>query len=87
MAAGSPQNKMPEDYAKSNGYADTVHFMDDGFPSGNFDRPGWKQMLSWIENGGIDMVIVKDDCVINALTPKSLENRHFLRIRAKFGAT
>ena len=54
------QKKMLEDYAKSNGYTNTVHFTDDGFSGGNFDRPGWKQMLSQIENGGIGTVIVKD---------------------------
>ena len=54
------QKKMLEDYAKSNGYTNTVHFTDDGFSGGNFDRPGWKQMLSRIENGDIGTVIVKD---------------------------
>ena len=56
------QKKMLEDYAKSNGYTNTVHFTDDGFSGGNFDRPGWKQMLSRIENGDIGTVIVKDEC-------------------------
>ena len=37
---------MLEDYAKSNGYTDLVHFTDDGYSGGNFDRPGWKEMLS-----------------------------------------
>ena len=54
------QKKMLEDYAKMNGYANTVHFTDDGFSGGNFDRPGWKQMVSRIENGSIGTVIVKD---------------------------
>ena len=54
------QKKMLEDYAKNNGYTNTVHFTDDGFSGGNFDRPGWKQMLSQIENGSIGTVIVKD---------------------------
>ena len=54
------QKKMLEDYAESNGYTNTVHFTDDGYSGGNFDRPGWKQMLSRIENGDIGTVIVKD---------------------------
>ncbi|TGX96765.1 DUF4368 domain-containing protein [Hominisplanchenecus murintestinalis] len=54
------QKKMLEDYAKNNGYTNTVHFMDDGFSGGSFERPGWKQMLSRIENGDIGTVIVKD---------------------------
>ena len=54
------QKKMLEDYAKNNGYTNTVHFTDDGFSGGSFERPGWKQMLSRIENGDISTVIVKD---------------------------
>lgn len=37
-----------------------VHFTDDRFSDSNFDRLGWMQMLSWIESGDIDTVIVKD---------------------------
>lgn len=54
------QKKMLEDYAKSNGYTDLVHFTDDGYSGGNFDRPGWKEMLWQIEDGSIGTVIVKD---------------------------
>ncbi|MFR7960517.1 MAG: DUF4368 domain-containing protein [Roseburia intestinalis] len=54
------QKKMLEDYAKSNGYTDLVHFTDDGYSGGNFDRPGWKKMLRQIEDGSIGAVIVKD---------------------------
>ncbi len=54
------QKKMLEDYAKNNGYTNTVHFTDDGFSGGSFERPGWKQMLSRIENGDVSTVIVKD---------------------------
>ncbi len=54
------QKKMLEDYAKNNGYTNTVHFTDEGFSGGSFERPGWKQMLSRIENGYIGTVIVKD---------------------------
>ena len=36
------QKKMLEDYAKSNGYNNLMHFTDDGYSGGNFDRPGWK---------------------------------------------
>lgn len=54
------QKKMLEDYAKSNGYTDLVHFTDDGYSGGNFDRPEWKEMLRQIEDGSIGAVIVKD---------------------------
>lgn len=54
------QKKMLEDYAHKNGYANTAHFTDDGFTGGNFDRPGWKQLISEIEAGKVGTVIVKD---------------------------
>ena len=54
------QKKMLEDYAKGNGYTDLVHFTDDGYSGGNFDRPRWKKMLRQIEDGSIGAVIVKD---------------------------
>ena len=54
------QKKMLEDYAKSNGYNNLMHFTDDGYSGGNFDRPGWKQLLRLIEEGKVATVIVKD---------------------------
>ncbi len=61
---GQQQHSQPEKDAgglcKNNGYTNTVHFTDDGFSGGSFERPGWKQMLSRIENGDIGTVIVKD---------------------------
>lgn len=54
------QKKMLEDYAHKNGYLNTVHFTDDGFSGGNFDRPGWKQLVAEIEAGKVGTIIVKD---------------------------
>ena len=54
------QKKMLEDYAHKNGYLNTVHFTDDGFTGGNFDRPGWKQLVTEIEAGKVGTIIVKD---------------------------
>jgi len=62
-------------------------FFDDGFTGRNFDRPGFQDMIAECRTGRIRCVIVKDDCVINARTPKPLENRHFLRNSAKFRTT
>ena len=54
------QKSMLEDYAAKNGFTNTVHFVDDGFTGGNFDRPRWKDMVSEIENGNVAVVISKD---------------------------
>jgi DNA invertase Pin-like site-specific DNA recombinase len=58
------QKKILEDYANHHGFGNILHISDDGYSGTNFDRPGWKQLLSEIEakNGGV--VIVKDmSCV------------------------
>ena len=35
-------------------------FIDDGYSGTNFDRPGFQEMIRFLENGGADCVIVKD---------------------------
>ena len=60
--SGSIQNQkaMLEDYATKHGFSNIVHFVDDGFTGGNFDRPDWKKLIVEIENGNVATVIVKD---------------------------
>lgn len=53
-------------------------YIDNGATGTNFHRPGFQQMLSDIEAGLINCVIVKDDCVIIEPTQKDLENRGFV---------
>ena len=45
------QKKMLEDYARNNGYTNLRHFTDDGWSGGNFDRPGWNDMMKGVEAG------------------------------------
>ena len=54
------QKTMLEDYAAKNGFTNTVHFVDDGYTGGNFDRPDWKRLVEEIENGNVATVISKD---------------------------
>lgn len=54
------QKQMLEDYASKNGFRNISHFSDDGFSGGNFDRPGWKRLISEIKAGKVGTVIVKD---------------------------
>ena len=54
------QKAMLEKYAAQNGFSNVVHFSDDGFSGGNFDRPDWKKLIEEIENGNVATVISKD---------------------------
>lgn len=74
-------SRMPE-FAE----AGVLEFCDDGWSGKNFERPAVQEMLLQARQGKIQCIVVKDDCVIKARTPQPLENRHFLRISAKFRA-
>ena len=54
------QKEMLENYAKEHGYENIRHYTDDGYSGGSFDRPGWKKLISDIEEGEIATVIAKD---------------------------
>ena len=49
-----------ENYAREHGFENCVHYTDDGWSGGNFERPAWKQMIQDIEAEKIGAVIVKD---------------------------
>lgn len=80
------QRELLSKFVMLNGWVETKTYVDDGYSGGNFQRPGFLEMLEDARKGIINLILVKDDCVIKARTPQTLENRHFLRIGAKFGA-
>lgn len=47
-------------YAAEHGFTHCRHYTDDGYSGGNFDRPGWKQLIADIEAGIVKTVLVKD---------------------------
>jgi DNA invertase Pin-like site-specific DNA recombinase len=54
------QQKMLEDYAAANGFANLRHFSDDGWSGTRWDRPSWKELIAEVETGNVGAVIVKD---------------------------
>lgn len=54
------QKQMLEEYAARNGFMNCVHYTDDGYSGGTFDRPGWKRLMEDIEAGLVQTVIAKD---------------------------
>lgn len=54
------QKKMLEGYAAQQGFTNCVHYTDDGYSGGTFERPSWKQLINDIEDGKVGCVIAKD---------------------------
>lgn len=54
------QKRLLEDCAASHGFTNCVHYTDDGYSGGNFDRPRWKDMMQDIEDGKVGIVLAKD---------------------------
>ena len=54
------QKAYLEQYAAENGYTNCVHYTDDGHTGGDFNRPGWKQLMADVEAGKVATVLVKD---------------------------
>ena len=56
----SNQKEILAQYARANGFHNTMFFVDDGILGTTFDRPDFQRMQRMIENGEIGVVIVKD---------------------------
>ena len=54
------QKAYLESYARQQGYENLVHYTDDGYSGGNFDRPAWKRLIADIEADKVAHVLVKD---------------------------
>ena len=54
------QKRYLESYAQQRGYSNIVHYTDDGWSGGNFERPGWKRLIADIEAGKVAHLLCKD---------------------------
>lgn len=54
------QKQYLEAYAERNGFSNYRHFTDDGYSGVTFNRPGFQEMIKEVQEGKIDVVIVKD---------------------------
>ncbi|MCI5840313.1 MAG: recombinase family protein [Clostridium sp.] len=54
------QKAMLEKYANENGFKNLRHFTDDGYSGTNFNRPAWQELISLVDAGKVDTIIVKD---------------------------
>lgn len=54
------QKMIIESFAKFNNLEIVKHYVDDGYSGGNYERPGFQEMIKDIEVGKINCVITKD---------------------------
>ena len=54
------QKAMLERYSRENGFTNLRHFTDDGYSGTNFNRPAWQELMSLVDEGKVDTIIVKD---------------------------
>lgn len=54
------QRMITQKYALDHGFQIVGEYIDDGWSGTNFDRPGWKRLLSDIEAGKVNCIITKD---------------------------
>lgn len=59
-ASISNQRKLVESYCKQNEIVIVRSFVDDGWSGGNFERPGFQEMMRALQSGSANMVITKD---------------------------
>ena len=57
---------------------EVLEFVDNGHTGTNFERPAVQELLTMVQAGQIDCIIVKDYCAIIGLNQKDLENQGIL---------
>ena len=72
------QHEILSKFAMLNGWIEVKTYRDDGYSGGNFQRPGFLEMLEDARHGLINLILVKDYCAIIGLNQKDLENQGIL---------
>ena len=54
------QKALLSKYAADHGFRNTRFFVDDGFSGASFQRPGFQEMMRYVEDYSVSAVIVKD---------------------------
>ena len=78
------QRNILERYAREHRFPNPRFYVDDGYSGGSFNRPGFQQMMTDMENRKIRTIITKDDCVNIELNSEGLENTGFCEVSSVF---
>lgn len=65
-------------------HAEVLEFVDNGYSGTNFERPAVQELLDKVREGGVNCIIVKDDCVILELNTESPQRRGFCGVGSVF---
>ena len=55
--------------------SEILEFIDNGHTGTNFERPAVQELLTMVQAGKINCIIVKDYCAIIGLNQKDLDNQ------------
>ena len=72
------QKTLLSKYATEHGFRNIQFFVDDGYSGTSFQRPGFQEMMKYVEDYSVSTLIVKDYCAIIGLNQKDLENQGIL---------
>ena len=71
-------------YAAQHGFTNCVHYADDGWSGGNFERPDWKRLIAGIEAGKTGCVIAKTQVELDAFEADTTRVDQFLALARKY---
>ena len=58
------QKLLLQRYVRERGWNEIDVYIDDGYSGTNFQRPGVQRLIGDAKSGRINVILVKDDCVI-----------------------
>lgn len=78
------QKLLLQRYVRERGWNEVDTYVDDGYSGTNFQRPGVQRLIADAKAGRINVILVKDDCVILELNSESPENTGLCDVSSVF---
>ena len=78
------QKLLLQRYVRERGWMEVDTYIDDGYSGTNFQRPGVQRLIADAKSGRINVILVKDDCVILELNSESPENTGLCDVSSVF---
>ena len=78
------QKLLLQRYVREQGWNEIDVYIDDGYSGTNFQRPGVQRLIADAKAKRINVILVKDDCVILELNSESPENTGLCDVSSVF---